>query len=25
VMVTPEPDGGTKVPTHAPVISASLS
>jgi anti-sigma-K factor RskA len=25
VMVTPEPDGGTKVPTHPPVISASLS
>jgi hypothetical protein len=25
VMVTPEPAGGTKVPTHPPVISASLS
>ena len=25
VMVTPEPAGGTKVPTHAPVISASLT
>lgn len=25
VMVTPEPDGGTRVPTHAPVITARLS
>ena len=25
VMVTPEPAGGSKVPTHAPVISASLT
>lgn len=25
VMVTPEPAGGTKVPTHPPVISASLT
>lgn len=25
VLVTPEPDGGTRIPTHAPVITARLS
>ena len=25
VLVTPEPAGGSKVPTHAPVIAAQLS
>lgn len=25
VLVTPEPDGGTRVPTHSPVISVSLT